>query len=186
MDRSRFCITGLPRSRTAWLSALLCAHGIETLHERAPFFADLEGLREWLYAGTAESPHGYVDGLAIIHNAALVKQHFADCPIVVIRRDAADARRSWEAWDRAPISDEAFAEAMAKVSGFCEEAAVRANVLIVPYAELESYEAVNRLVMHCTGRPLKVRTWQLFHRLKIEVHRAKFEQPPSRDATISP
>jgi hypothetical protein len=150
----------------------MCAHGIETLHEYPPFFADLEQLRAWLYAGTPETPHGYVDGFSIIHHAPLLKQHFEDCPIVVIQRDPAEVRRSWESWE-GPISDDAFAAVMAKVIGFCRETAQSANVLAIPYHELESYDAVNGLVMHCTDRPLKPRTWQLFHRLRIELHKAK-------------
>lgn len=170
MNLSRFCITGLPRSRTAWLAALMCAHGIETLHEYPLFFDSLEELRAWLYAGTDAEPHGYVDGFSIIHHAALLKQHFEGCPIVVIQRDPVEVRRSWEAWDGA-ISDRAFDAVMAQVIGYCIEAAP--NVLMVPYPQLESYDAVNRLVMHCTDRELNVRTWQLFHRLKIELHKAK-------------
>jgi hypothetical protein len=172
VDRSRFCITGLPRSRTTWLAALMCAHGVETLHEYPPFFGNLEDLRAWLYAGTAESPHGYVDGFSIIHHAELLKQHFEDCPIAVIQRDPSEVRRSWEAWE-GPISDEAFGAVLAKVGGFCRETARSANVLMVPYGDLENYEAVNRLVMHCTDRALKVRTWQLFNILKIELHKEK-------------
>lgn len=150
----------------------MCAHGIETLHEYPPFFENLEELGAWLYAGTLAEPHGYVDGFSIIHHAPLLIEHFAGCPIVVIQRDPAEVRRSWEAWD-GPVSDEVFALVMAKVIGFCRDTARDANVLQVPYPALESYEGAHRLVMHCTGRPLKGRTWQLFHRLKIELHRAK-------------
>lgn len=150
----------------------MSAHGIETLHEYPPFFASLDELGEWLYAGTPENPHGYVDGFSIIHHAALLRLHFADCPIVVIQRLPVAVRRSWENWD-GPISDEAFAAVLATMEGFCRETSHQANVLTVPYEALESYEAVNRLVLHCTGRSLKPRTWQLFHRLKIELHKDK-------------
>lgn len=182
VNRSRFCITGLPRSRTAWLAALMCAHGIETLHEYPPFFDDLEGLRTWLYEGTEAEPHGYVDGFSIIHHAALLKLHFADCPIVVIQRNPQDVRRSWEAWD-GPISDEMFAGVMAKALRFCSDAVNAKNVLMFPYDKLEEYDAVNALVRFCTGRMLKARTWQLFHRLKIELHKAKC-QPHLRSQSL--
>lgn len=172
MDRSRFCITGLPRSRTAWLAALMCAHGIETLHEYPPFFGSLEELRAWLYAGTPESPRGYVDGFCIIHHAPLLKQHFGNSPIVIIQRDPMEVRRSWDAWE-GPTSDEVFGEVMGKVIGFWRESAGAENVVSVPYEDLDRYEAVNYLVEHCTGRALKPLTWQLFHRLKIELHKAK-------------
>lgn len=172
MDKSRFCITGLPRSRTAWLAALMCAHGIETLHEYPPFFDSLEELRAWLYAGTVADPHGYVDGFSLIYHAPLVKQHFADSPIVLIVREPKDVRRSWEAWD-GPIDNEVFAAMMARVVRFATEAIGHPNVLAVPYAELEHYATANRIAEHCTDRALKYRTWQLFHRLKIELHKGK-------------
>jgi hypothetical protein len=152
------------------------AHGVETLHEYPPFFANLEELGAWLYAGTAAEPHGYVDGFSIIHHAPLLKQHFAHCPIVIIQRDPAEVRRSWEAWD-GPLGDEVFAGIMARVIGFCRETAQWPNVLAVPYAHLEHYDAMNRLIMHCTGRQLKGLTWQLFHRLKIELHKTKCRLP---------
>jgi hypothetical protein len=150
----------------------MSAHGIETLHEYPPFFDSLEELGAWLHAGTATEPHGYVDGFSIIHHAPLLLHHFGDSPIVVIQRDPLEVRRSWEGWDR-PISDELFAQVIGTVAGFCIETAHNPCVLKVPYPDLERYEAVNRLVMHCTQRPLKYRTWQLFHRLKIELHKAK-------------
>lgn len=170
VKRSRFCITGLPRSRTAWLAALMSAHGIETLHEYPQFFDSLEDLGAWLFAGTESSPRGYVDGFSIIHHAALLREHFEGYPIVVVQRDPLEVRRSWEAWD-GPISDEAFAQVLERVRRFC--AAASTNVLPIPYDELESYDGANRLVVHCTGRSLKPLTWQLFHRLKIELHKAK-------------
>ncbi len=150
----------------------MCAHGIETLHEYPPFFGSLEELRAWLYAGTAAEPHGYVDGFSIIHHAPLLARHFADSPIVLIQRDPTEVRRSWEAWD-GPIANEVFGAVMGTVIRFWTENAENPNVLVVAYPELERFEAVNRLIVHCTGRPLKYRTWQLFHRLKIELHKAK-------------
>lgn len=153
----------------------MSAHGIETLHEYPPFFDTLDDLGEWLYGGTAEEPHGYVDGFSLIYHAPLVKQHFADSPIVLIMRDAQEVRRSWEAWD-GPIENDLFAAVMERVTRFATESVGRPNVLIVRYAHLENYKAVNRLVMHCTDRPLKYRTWQLFHHLKIELYKDKCVQ----------
>lgn len=157
-------MTGFPRSRTAWLSALFCAHGIETFHEYNQFFASLEDLGRWLHEGTEQSPHGYVDGFSIINHAPLLKEYFADFPIVVIRRNPDEVRASWEKW-RGVISDADFADAIEKVSAFCRDT----KALEVPYADLQHYECVNGLVTYCTGRELKFKTWQLFDRLKIEV-----------------
>lgn len=175
MNRSRFLITGLPRSRTAWIAALFCAHEIETIHEYPVFFKTIEQLGDWLHAGTEESPHGYVDGFSIIHHAELARQTFFDNPIVVIQRNPADVRASWEKWS-GPIIDEQFSEVMRKVKTFCDQMAPYSNCLIVNYDALDDYESVNKMVVHCTGRPLKQITWQLFHHLKIELHREKVSQ----------
>lgn len=161
---ARFCVTGTPRSRTAWLSALFVAHGIETLHEYNQFFRTLDELGKWLYEGTEEAPHGYVDGFSIINHAGLLAQHFAGFPIVVIHRNHDEVRKSWAKW-RGEISDTEFSDAERKVAHFC----ATNEVLNVPYEDLKKYECVNGLVTYCTGRALKFRTWQLFDRLKIEV-----------------
>lgn len=176
LSYARFCITGLPRSRTAWLAALMCAHGVETFHEYPPFFDTLEDLGAWLYAGTEEDPHGYVDGFAIIHHAELLKEHFADHPIVIVQRNPAAVRKSWEQRD-GPISDELFHGVVRKVMLFWSEMEGKPNVLAVPYDLLDSFDGVDRLVRHCTGRPLKYRTWQLFNVLKIELFTAKCRNP---------
>jgi hypothetical protein len=168
MDRSRFLITGLPRSRTAWLAALMCAHGVETLHEYPPFFANLEELRAWLYAGTEAAPHGYVDGFAIIHHAELVRQHFAEQPIVVIWRNPLEVRASWESREE-PLTDANFQRVIGKVMQFWSEIKEHPNVLTVPYALLDDYAAVNEMVIYLTGQPLKLMTFRLFHQLKIEL-----------------
>ena len=151
----------------------MCAHGVETLHEYPPFFDSLEELGTWLYAGTAAEPHGYVDGFSIIHHAELLKTHFADQPVVIVMRNPIDVRRSWESREGFSISDALFQSVMQKVGSFYQEAARRSNVVSVPYHLLDDYGVVNELVIHCTGRPLKSRTWQLFNLLKIELYKAK-------------
>lgn len=171
MDLSRFCITGLPRSRTAWLAALFTAHGIETVHEYPPFFGTIDLLGQWLYAGTPDAPHGYVDGFAAIYHPDLVRQHFAANPVVVIHRNPAEVRRSWQAWD-GPITDDAFMDVILKFDAFNRKATAP-NFLHVNYSDLDSFETVDELVIHCTGRPLKRKTWELFHLLKIELHKSK-------------
>jgi hypothetical protein len=148
----------------------MSAHGVETLHEYPPFFDSLEELRAWLYGGTEAAPRGYVDGFAIIHHSAALREHFAGHPIVIIKRDPLEVRASWGAWE-GQVGEKAFAAVLARFHAFCAHAGP--NVLKVRYGELESYEGVNRLVTHCTGRALKLLTWQLFHRLKIELHKGK-------------
>jgi hypothetical protein len=170
IDRSRFCVTGLPRSRTAWLAALLCAHGVETVHEFEAFFPSLGALEQWLYGGTVENPRGYVDGFAVIKNAALVKEHFRNNPIMVIRRDPEAVRRSWEKWE-GPISDGVYAQYVAELHQFMHDIMRWPNLYVMPYEWLATFEAVNGLVKACTGRPLKYATWKLFNRLQIEVRR---------------
>ena len=45
----RFLITGLPRIRSAWFSALFMALGIDTCHEYQTRFASLGAFRRWLH-----------------------------------------------------------------------------------------------------------------------------------------
>ena len=44
---------------------------------------------------------------------------------------------------------------------------------MVPYADLEQYDTVARIVGYCTGMKLPFKTWRTFDVLKIEQHRPK-------------
>jgi hypothetical protein len=162
----------MPRSRTTWIAALFCAHGVETVHEAPLFFKNIEEVQAWVHSGSEADPRGYVDGLAIVQKPDLVLEHFAGCPIVIIDRPYADVRASWTKW-HSPISDEHFKDATDKVDAFKLKVADWPNVLTIPYAVLDDYHAVNAVFVHCTGRDLKPITWRLFNHIKIELHAAK-------------
>ena len=172
MDRSRFIVTGMPRSRTAWIAALFCAHGVETVHEAPLFFKNVEEVQAWVHSGTEADPRGYVDGLAIVQKPDLVLKHFHNCPMIIIDRPYADVRASWVKW-HSPISDEHFNDAVNKVDAFKRTVAGWDNVLTIPYALLDDYASINEVFVHCTGRELKPITWRLFNHLKIELHGEK-------------
>lgn len=166
---SRFCITGLPRSRTAWLAGLLAAHGAETIHERPMFFQSLGELRTWLYA--PGKVKGLVDAFAALTYPDFTIRHFSDQPLVLIHREPEDVRRSYEAWAgvRVPYYD----QAIRNWEYFKDEARLHANPLHVQYKDLENEKVVSTLCDWCTGRELDHMTWLLFNKLKIEQHKMK-------------
>lgn len=170
---TRFLITGMPRSRTAWLAALMNALGTETIHEYPLFCDSLIQLQTWLYKGTEQRPHGYVDGFALIKRPDLVLQHFIDQPIAVIVRDPNDVRASWEKWIGKPISEEEFELAVTQFQDFLFANSDAPNLQVYQYDDLNKYDVVNSLVRHVAGKELPLITWQLFHHLNIQLHKEK-------------
>lgn len=175
VPNTRFCITGMPRSRTAWLAALLNTQNTETIHEYPLFFPNLTQLKDWLYSGTPVRPHGYVDGFALIKHPELVLEHFKDQPIVVILRNGDQVKQSWEQWTNTQITSGKYIEAAGQVTNFCIANRDNPNVLIVMYEDLDKYETCNSIVQHCTGHTLPLIVWQLFHHLYITLHKEKIQ-----------
>lgn len=169
---SRFLITGYPRSRTAWLAALLCVHGVETIHERPLFFRTMDELSAWLLAGTDEYPHGLVDAFAACSypDFALSHYHFADQPIVIIERDFDDAVTSWINWYHIEPTYLQLKQVKANYKYFNDNAA---DALHVKYEALDDFETVSNICKFTTGRELQHQTFQLFNHLQIELHKQK-------------
>lgn len=87
-----FIITGFPRSRTAWFSALFSQNEVICFHEPSLHFEDLEiMLREleqldYEYVGISDSSIGLTSQFYI--------DNFKDAPIVVIDRKQHEAKAS--------------------------------------------------------------------------------------------
>ena len=94
----KFLVTGFPRTRTAWLSALLSAHlGKVVPHERLP-----------------DEPIGdkRCDPGAAMSYWTQAANHFACAPVVFLRRDPHEVRRSLERWAGVKLDDRAWDRSM--------------------------------------------------------------------------
>lgn len=161
----RFLITSLPRGRTAWLAALLTAHGAPCLHEAAIAYGRPMPLDDIF----ADGYLGIVDpGAAVIYRDTL-EAAFADCPTVLIRRDPGEAKAAFETWLGRPVAG--WHKAEEGIAWFEDHF----KPLVVDFEDLEYPAAAEKIIEHVTSRPFDERVWRLFDTLKIEQHRTKAE-----------
>lgn len=81
----KFLITGLPRSRTAWLSAIFCTDNIICFHEPINQLGDIQAVKDFVSKVQGYSHVGISDS-SIGANPSEYIDYFFSYPIVVIKR----------------------------------------------------------------------------------------------------
>ena len=152
MNQLPFLITGLPRSRTAWLSAVLTAHGAPCTHD---------GI-------VNDIPEGW--GLSD-PAAACVFPHRAlelvgDNPIVVIFRDENVAMASF-AYEFGELTDEARESMLRAWRLFMDFVEYDKRTLFVNFCDLKDNQVVSTVIEYCTGSPSSHDIIEAFQLLKI-------------------
>lgn len=149
----KFLLTGLPRTRTAWFTALLNAHGFVTKHDRIG--------REPL------GDYGRCDPCAacIYPNEALT--HYYDSPIVVIERNPMHSFSAYMKWSGVPIDWRLVED---NYNWFVTHAK---SAVMVKFNDLNDYDVVNGLVLHLTHKPLSIDLFETFNLLEIDQHKDK-------------
>jgi hypothetical protein len=163
---NKFLITGLPRIRSAWFSALLQSLSVDTCHDYQTRFDSLSALQRWLHEPALK---GWCDPSAACLLPEFSAVEFDGRPIVIIERDEASSRRAFEQWYGEPLPQ--FDTVVANYEQF--KSAVRGSALIVSYTDLEQYPTIAQIVGYCTGISLPFKTWQAFDLLRIEQHMPK-------------
>lgn len=154
-------VTGLPRSRTAWLAALLTAHGAPCCHEAAIGYRRQVALAEIF----ADGYRGISDpGAAIIYGREALLGAFTDCPVLVVKRDTLDAQLALEKALGRPVEN--FQRVVDSIA-WVEE---KLNPLVVDFRRLDDPIAVDQIVQHLTGIPLDEKIFRLFDTLRVEQH----------------
>lgn len=176
MDKSRFLITGWPRTRTAWLAVLFNCLGVETLHERPLHFGDACQFSGWVKAGTPLHPRGLVDGFAAIAYPTQALRLFEGNPIVVVKRPLGEVLESWQAFMGRPISaaEIQLENAVCNYRAFLRSMPRTARV--VEYAALDDYDAVSDVVQFCTGKTVSKPLFHFLSHTRIEIHKGKGEK----------
>lgn len=156
-----YFITGRPRSRTAWLTALFygeipCYH--DEVHRLAQF---INQSRAFGFASPSL--------LAVSPETAL--HVFEDCPKVIIIRDKDESRRALMRWAGVDCLPN-WAVIEDNFLSYCKNVGSR-NVMIAWAQELDVYETVNAIHQHCLGRALCEDRFRVFSLLKIEQHLEK-------------
>lgn len=166
-----FLITGLPRTRTAWFTALFNAIGVPCIHEWGYGFQySKSAFHHWL---GLNGPRGVCDpSMACATEQAETLELFAKCPVVLIERNSIDAQTAFEDWIGQPTPN--YGALVRNVMEFRRGLKmVKADLFEVRYEQLDDYETIRTIVRHCCGRPLPHNVWRQFDALHIEQHLTK-------------
>jgi len=148
----KFLITGLPRCRTAWLSAVMCAHGSPCIHD----------------AIIRDCPEGWGisdPGAATVYpDSALLA--LGDAPLVIVTCRQLDSRVSFEK-EFGNVSDQSWNVMMQNYLMFKAMVDTRANTLFVPVEELSDDETVGEIVKLCTKQEPSLEIISTFQLLQI-------------------
>lgn len=162
---SRFLVTGLPRCRSAWIAALLTAHGAPCLHEPAVAYGRRVSLKEIFDDGY----RGIVYPCAALEYRAELAPAFTGRPVVIVDRDEHESRAELERWSDMHFDDAKWAAAVEANNSIAHAFDVRR----VRYADLDKFEIVDRMVRYLTGDSLDPRVFKLFDSLDVQQHKGK-------------
>lgn len=127
-----FFITGLPRSRTAWLSVVATDNHGECWHEPASLFSSYVEMLNWWYAGKYRFRGVADSGLGMAIGQILGSR----IPTVIIERDFADAVDSAHAYFGHEMSD-AIVQRLARLQAELTKHRDHPLVKVVPYEALD-------------------------------------------------
>lgn len=163
-----FIITGLPRSRTAWLAALFCNGNVICFHEPVNNFSSLKEMKEFLdtlpyeYVGISDSSIGFYE--------KFYTDNFKDAPIVVIDRIEEEAKIDLAYF--LDISIDKANELIRKLDSGLEDIKQRAKIF--NFRELNNNDVVeqvwNALIPSIPFDKLRC---ELFQTLMIQQHKEK-------------
>lgn len=164
----KFLITGLPRSRTAWLAALFSTDNVMCWHEPinklgtlAAVQSMMDNLKGYSHIGISDSSIGV--------DAHFYMDYFFDCPIVVIQRPKQEVIESLIRFlgitrkESNKIADTIH-------EGLKYMVHVR-DVMEVDFGELDNTKVVGGIWDYCTrGLPFDTLRCEQFQNLRINQH----------------
>ena len=154
MDAKKFLITGMLRTRSAWFTALLNAHGYYTEHEQIkPTNKDI----------------GVCDPTAALIRPDVSIRNYSGHPIVFVNREASDSFNAWERFSGYSLPESFRDELIGNANKFI----TNSNCIVVQYSDLNKVSTVDSVVYHVTRRHLDLDLWRVFDGLKIEQHKDK-------------
>ncbi|MCK5604799.1 hypothetical protein KAR91_23115 [Candidatus Pacearchaeota archaeon] len=161
-----FFITGLPRTRTAWLANFLTYDDSFCFHEVIKEFKveDWKGLFESMgkeYVGNSDS------GIPFLVDQ--IKAAFPQAKWVLIERDGSEAWRSLSKvipWDLRKIVDKGVELTVPRL----HQIKLACNPLIVKYQDLGNREVCKEIWNYCIpGISFNDKRWQMLDRLNVQV-----------------
>jgi hypothetical protein len=173
-----YFITGLPRSRTAWLSNLLTWGPSFCWHEGSRIFRGAQGLAralnetDYTYAGTADS--------GLIYHWDYLTRVMPFAKWVVIRRDPIEVRDSLKRMavpSFFEINEEDAVVANYEALGKLLHSPIRerSELAVWDYEDLDDEEAVRDLVSYCApGFNWSRDRWEMLKDLQVQVYEKKY------------
>jgi len=167
---NQFIITGLPRSRTAWLSALFCDRDVVCFHELINKFASLELMKEYIdslhykYVGISDSSIGIRKNFYI--------DNFKYVPFLIIKRDKDEVVKSFS--KVSGLTQKQNAETINLIESGINEIKQNCDFLEVEYNDLNNEETLKLIFEYCAPEINFDRNkLSIFQNLSITQHRAK-------------
>ena len=159
----RYLISGHPRTRTAWLCALMNAHGSLCYHDARVNFVPVD-----VDAGIADA------SLACLDFTEALKWSEGKPRVCLIREDWVKALGDWSGVYVMPDVADGYE---ANIMMFAKSAD-----LVLQYEALEDDEMVKEVVELCTQKPASMELIKIFQQMKIEQHltKAQLALPISR------
>lgn len=152
----KFVITGYPRCRSAWLSAILTAHGSPCLHEPEVLRPGWRDLSEFAGFDGISDP-----SCTVLYPEQLTK-HCYGRPCVYIKRDREEAISSLRAWSGLPVDN------LDRYTTGLKWFVTHFKPMIVPYAMLDDPHWVEAIIQHVTAKPMNPAIFALFDKLDIQ------------------
>jgi hypothetical protein len=160
-----YLILGRPRSRTAWLSALLFGD-IPCYHD------ELFSLKDLLVQG---DPFGLAAPSLPITDFDGIERIYSEAPILVIDRTASECYESLSRFAGLKFMPSNIQHFEERFQVLLDRLPTQRR-LTIRYSDLDQYETVNRIHEHCVGGPLAPERFHVFNLLRIEQHLPKVMQ----------
>ena len=164
MAKRVFFVTGLPRSRTAWLANLLTENKSVCWHELTGTLNSIAELKDLVER--AETEIVGVSEPTLLPHWSEINQLLPDARWVFVRRDKVECARSYSAAfpDNSLVQADydKWEEQMADA-----EKAVGNRGLTVRYQDLESYDVCSRIMRFTTGQELDFVRWGVLDKLRV-------------------
>lgn len=160
--KTPFFITGLPRSRTAWLANLFTTADILCHHEPIQHFQKL--IRDNPGGRT-----GFSDSTLAFYFDLIVKE-YPCAPWIYVRRDPAAALASFEKFVGSVVEvpkakgEEFFHKLRDKLETISEAA----NVLTVDFEDLWQPEVISKVWSWCVSEPFNAQRARLLQGLRVQ------------------
>lgn len=167
---NKFIITGFPRSRTAWLSALFCSENVICLHEPINNFISLDLMK--MYVDELNYEYVGISDSSIALNHFFYISYFSQYPVVIVNRDkkeVADSLLKITGLPRTKIE-----RILNMIEFGLNEIRANCNVLDVDYNDLDEISLLKLIAGFCTPNvPLDEEQCKVFRNFYITQHTSK-------------